>query len=79
MNMTEMVFTIIGAVVTALTALAGLASWIYRRGQAAGKEKAERAAARAGDMAKIESLERQLAETRAQIATIGMQAKRRQT
>jgi outer membrane murein-binding lipoprotein Lpp len=79
MNVTEMVFTIIGAVITGLTALAGLASWIYRRGQAAGEEKAERATARAGDMAKFESLERQLAETRAQISTIGMQAKRRQT
>jgi hypothetical protein len=77
MNATEMVFTVIGAGVTTLAALTSLAWWIYKRGQAAGEERAGRAAARAEDKAQIAALERQLAETRAQVAAISPQTKRK--
>jgi hypothetical protein len=42
--------------------------WLYKRGQAAGAEKASRDTARAEDKAKVEDLERQLTETRADLA-----------
>jgi hypothetical protein len=68
MNAAELLCTILGTVVTVLVALASLVWWAYKRGIAAGKERAE-------DKAKIEGLERQLAETRAELAA--MQPKRR--
>lgn len=73
MNMIEMVFTIIGAVVSAVAAVAGLAAWIYRQGEAAGEEKARRAE----DKATLEALTREVAEIRAEIAAISSQARRR--
>ena len=70
MNTAESVCTIFGTVVTVPVALASLVWWAYKRGIAAGKE-------RAADKAKIESLERLLAETRAELAAV--QPKRRRT
>jgi hypothetical protein len=70
MDVTLVVFTVVGTSVAVLCALAGLVWWAYKRGQAAGAEKAGRDAARAEDQAKIDALERQLAETRAELAAI---------
>ena len=70
MNAAESVCIILGTVVTVLVALSSLVWWAYKRGIAAGKERAE-------DKAKIESLEWLLAETRAELAA--MQPKRRRT
>jgi len=64
--MIDMVFTIIGAIVTALATLAGLAVWIYRSGETAGEQKA----GRAEDKAALDALRREVAETRAEIAAI---------
>lgn len=76
MNAVEAVFAILGTAVTVLGAQASLIWWAYKRGQAAGEEKAGRDAARAVDKAKIEAIERMLAETRAELAA--MRPKRRQ-
>jgi hypothetical protein len=54
------VFTVGGTVFSQLW-------WLYKRGQAAGAERAGRDAARAEDKAKVEDLERQLTETRADL------------
>jgi len=75
MSVTLVVFTAVGTSVALLCALASLLWWAYKRGQADGAEKAGRDAARAEDQAKIEALERQLAETRAELSAI--QPKRR--
>lgn len=69
-SVVEMVFTVLATVVASLTALATLGWWIYRRGQAAGTEKAE-------SIAKIAALERALGETRAQLTAL--QAARQRT
>jgi hypothetical protein len=66
MNAAELVCTILGTVVTVVVALAILVWWAYKPGIAAGKERAE-------DQAKIEGLERRLAELEV------MQPKRRRT
>jgi hypothetical protein len=68
MSVVMVVFAILGTTVTVLAALAGLVWWAYKRGQAAGTDRAGRDAARAEDVAKIEALQRQLAETRADLA-----------
>jgi hypothetical protein len=75
MSIVEAIFAILGTVVTALTAEATLLWWAYRRGETAGAEKAERDAARAAGQARMEQLARELAETRAELATL--QSKRR--
>lgn len=59
MNTAGVIFTIIGTSIAGLSAIAGLMWWAYKRGQAAGKQRAE-------DKAKIEALERQVAELTAQ-------------
>ena len=74
-SIAEAVFAILGTVVTALTGEATLMWWVYRRGEAAGAEKAGRDAAQAEGQARIEQLARELAETRAGLAAL--QSKRR--
>lgn len=59
MSTAGVIFTIIGASIAGLSAVAGLVWWAYKRGQAAGTQRAE-------DRAKIEALERQVAELTAQ-------------
>jgi hypothetical protein len=75
MSIAEAVFAILGTVVTALTAEATLLWWVYKRGEAAGAEKAGRDAAQAAGQARIEQLARELAETRAELTAL--QSKRR--
>jgi hypothetical protein len=78
MSVSMLVFTILGSCVAALCALAGGARWAYNRGYTAGKREAGLDAAKARDRAKIDTLERQLAETQAQLAELAaVQAKRR--
>jgi uncharacterized membrane protein YebE (DUF533 family) len=60
---TEAVFVVIGTVVALVGSVAGLAWWAYRRGQAAATQRAE-------DKARIEALERQLTETRKELAAL---------
>jgi hypothetical protein len=84
MSVVMVVFAILGTTVTVLVALAGLVWWAYKRGQAAGADKAGRDAARAEDVAKIEALQRQLTETRTdladtQAALAALQSKRERT
>jgi hypothetical protein len=59
----EAVFVIIGTVVALAGSVAGLVWWAYRRGQAAATQRAD-------DKARIEALERQLAETRTELAAL---------
>jgi hypothetical protein len=78
MSIAEVVAAILSATVPLLVALASLMWWAYRRGEAAGEEKAERKAgerSQAEDKAKIEALGQLLAETRAELASL--QPKRR--
>ena len=78
MSIAEAVAAILSATVPLLVALASLMWWAYRRGKAAGEEKAERRAgerSQAEDKAKIEALGQLLAETRAELASL--QPKRR--
>lgn len=63
MSAIDAFFAILGSAVATLVAVAGLAWWAYKRGLAAGVEKAGQDAARA----KIETLERQLIDTRAEL------------
>jgi len=71
MNVALLVFTIIGSTIALVVAETTLAWWVYRRGVAAGLERA----GRAGDQARIETLERKLAQTQAELTAI--QPKRR--
>jgi len=64
MSIAEAVAAILSATVPLLVALAGLMWWAYRRGEAVGAEKARR-----------ESLERIVADIRAELAA--MRPKRR--
>jgi hypothetical protein len=57
------VFAILGTTVTVLAALASLVWWAYKRGHTAGE-------ASSGNKAKVEGLERQLAETRRDLAAL---------
>jgi hypothetical protein len=75
MSVAEAIFAIFGTVVTALTAEATLLWWAYKRGEAAGAEKAGQDAAQAESQARIEQLARELTETRAELAAL--QSKRR--
>lgn len=59
MNTAAAIFTIIGTSIAGLSTVVGLMWWSYKRGQAAGTERAE-------DKAKIEALERRVAELTAQ-------------
>jgi hypothetical protein len=59
----EAVFVIIGTVVAVVGSVAGLVWWAYRGGQAAATQRAE-------DKARIEALERRLAETRKELAAL---------
>jgi len=61
MSVAEAVVAILGTAVTTLSALGALLWWVYKRGRAAGAERAE-------DKAKIEALERLLTDTRAEIS-----------
>lgn len=71
MTIIETVFTLVGTAVATMSAWACLMWWIYRRGVAAGTEKAARETTeRSQATAKIEALERQLAETRAELASL---------
>lgn len=70
MSIAEAIFAIFGTIVTALTAKATLLWWAYKRGEAAGAEKAGRDAAQAESQARIEQLARELAETHAELATL---------
>jgi hypothetical protein len=70
MSAAETVLAVIGSVGTVLTPVAGLGWWIYKRAWASGYRAAERDAIMAEDKARVESLERQLAETREQLAAI---------
>lgn len=60
---TEAVFVIIGTVVAMVGSVAPLGWWAYRRGQAAATQRAE-------DKARIEALERQITETRKELAAL---------
>ena len=78
MSIAQAVAAILSATVPLLVALASLMWWAYRRGEAAGEERAERKAgerSQAEDKAKIEALGQLLAETRAELASL--QPKRR--
>jgi hypothetical protein len=70
MTAVETALAILGSIVTVLTPAAGLGCWVYRRGWASGYKAAERAALQAHAMARIEALERQLAEAREQPTAI---------
>ena len=63
---TEAVFVVIGAVVTVVGSDAGLVWWAYRRGQEAAMRRAE-------GKARIEALERRLAEIRKEFAELRRQ------
>lgn len=63
MSTAQAIAAALGAIVPLLAALASLLWWAYRRGEAAGMEKAE-------GKAKIEALERLLTETRAELASL---------
>jgi flagellar basal body-associated protein FliL len=67
----DTIFIIIGTFVAALGSEASLLWWAYRRGQAAGEEKA----GRNEDKARIAALEQQLTEIRTELAAF--QSKRR--
>jgi len=80
MSIAEAIAAILSAIVPLLVALASLMWWAYRRGEAAGEEKAERRAgerSQAEDKAKIEALERQLGKILTELASI--QPRRRRT
>ena len=64
-------FTIVGSLVPLLAAMTTLMWWVYGRGVAAGIDRA----GRASDLARIDALERELAQTRAELAEF--QSKRR--
>jgi hypothetical protein len=79
MNIALAVAAILSAAVALLIALAGLLRWVYRRGESSGAEKARREAderSQAEDKARIKDLERVLAETRAELASIQPKRKR---
>jgi hypothetical protein len=79
MSIAQAVAAILGATVPLLVALASLLWWAYRRGEASGAEKAKRAAderAQAEADAKIQALERLIAETRCELASLQMKRKR---
>jgi hypothetical protein len=63
MSMAEGIAVIVSAIVPLIVALTSLLWWAYRRGEAAGMEKA-------AGKAKIEALERLLTETRAELASL---------
>jgi len=78
MGTAEAVVAILSTSVTALGGMGSLLWWTYRRGQASGAEKARREAdqrAQAQADAKIQALERLVAEMRAELTSI--QPKRR--
>jgi hypothetical protein len=70
MNTAVTVLAILGSIATVSTGAAGLVWWGYKLGWTSGKKAAERAAAQAEGQARIETLERQLAETRQELAAI---------
>ena len=63
MNVVMMVLAILGTTVTVLAATASLVWWAYKRGHTAGQASIE-------NRAKIEALERLMAETRRDLAAI---------
>ena len=63
MTMAEEIAVIVSAIVPLIVALTSLLWWAYRRGEAAGMEKAV-------GKAKIEALERLLTEMRAELASL---------
>jgi type VI protein secretion system component VasK len=78
MGTVEAILATLSASATVLGCLGSLLWWTYRRGQASGVEKAKREAdqrAQAQADAKIQALERLVAEMRAELAS--MQPKRR--
>ena len=80
MSMAQEIAAVLSATVPLIVALASLLWWAYRRGEAAGEEKATRRVderTQAESKAKIEILERLLTETRAELATL--QPKRRRS
>lgn len=73
MSIAVAVAAILSATVPLLVALASLMWWAYKRGEAAGEQKAERRAGervQAEDKAKIHAIEQLLAETRAELASM---------
>lgn len=78
MGTAEAIVAILSASATALGCMGSLLWWTYRRGQASGAEKAKHEAgqrAQAQADAKIQELERLVAEMRAELAS--MQPRRR--
>ena len=78
MGTAEAIVAILSASATVLACMGSLLWWTYRRGQTSGAEKAKHEAdqrAQAQADAKIQALERLVAETRAELAS--MQPKRR--
>ena len=75
MSASELIF-LLAAIVTVLASVGGLSWWSYKRGRAAGKEQADRDAARAEDQARIEALERQLDETKAELVSLQQRRRR---
>lgn len=72
MSSAEAVAAILNGTVPLLAALAGLLWWTYRRGEVSGAERTRREAierSQAEDKVKIATLERLLAETRAELAS----------
>lgn len=69
MGIAEEIAVIVSAIVSLIVALASLLWWIYRRGEAAGAE-------RAAGKAKVEALERLLTETRVELASLQQRRRR---
>lgn len=72
MSVAQGLAAVLSATVPLLVALASLLWWAYRRGEAAGEERAKRQAdelTQAESKAKLEALERLLAETRTELAS----------
>jgi hypothetical protein len=66
MNITEAVFEIIGGLAAALTVVATYTRWVYRRGQNAGRDMAERA----GEAEKIKILESKIAAMQVELDSL---------
>jgi len=64
MDVTSMIFVVIGSSVGLIVAIATLVWWAYRRGVEAGIERADRA----GDRARIAALEGQISVLRRQLS-----------
>jgi hypothetical protein len=73
MSAPQGITAVLGAIVPLLAAMASLLWWAYRRGEAAGEDRAKRQAderTQAESKAKIEALEQLLTQTRTELASL---------